>query len=249
MLRCVAVLGGFFNAAAAWGAPIDFPPTDFKLLSADASAEIGRARFEIVARTSGRILVQGKYQFTNGEYDIDEDWLEMGPGMNLPVVLNYKHTFFQRDGSPDRVSQADFKSGQAGCTIYVNGRADIQTAKLAFPPDTYAGPAVMLPVREFIRRGSAERPGLHVFSCAPAPKIYLVRASIARNAEWSFYHGKLVQVDIEPDFGRLEILLAPFLPKIRLWFDPVKDFELVGAESSRYYRGLKFIMVRHPAAR
>ena len=31
-------------------------------------------------------------------------------------------------------------------------------------------------------------------------------------------------------------------------FDPAKDFQLIGAESSRYYKGLHFIMVRDLAA-
>jgi hypothetical protein len=230
-------------------APLDFPPTDFKLLSADASVVIGRAHFRMAARRSGRALVQGKYQYTNGEYDIDEDWLEIRPDAHLPTLLSYRHAFFHADGSLDRLNEADLRSGQASCSIYVNGQAKTLTAKLRFPADTYAGPAATLPIRNFIRRGSAESAQFRDFSCAPGPKIYLVNAFIERPAQWTLYPGKLVQVDIKPDFGLLDILVAPFLPKIRLWFDPAKEFELVGAESARYYRGLNFIMVQELAVR
>jgi hypothetical protein len=247
-LRWIVVLGAL-SGSAVTAASLDFPATDFKLLSADGSVVIGRAHFKMAARSSGRALVQGKYQYSNGEYDIDEDWLEIRPDAHPPTLLSYRHAFFHADGSLDRVNEADLKSGQASCSIYVNGEAKTLNAKLTFPADTYAGPAVTLPIRDFIRRGSAESAEFRHFSCTPGPKIYLVNASIEQPAQWALYPGKLVQVDIKPDFGLLGILVAPFLPKIRLWFDPAKDFELVGAESSRYYGGLNFIMVRELGVR
>jgi hypothetical protein len=248
-LRWMVVLGALSGSATVTAASLDFPATDFKLLSADRSVVIGRAHFEMAARSSGRTLLQGKYQYTNGEYDIDENWFELGPDAQLPTLLSYRHAFFHADGSLDRLNEADLKSGQASCSIYVNGEAKTLNAKLTFPADTYAGPAVTLPIRNFIRRGSTEGAEFRDFSCSPGPKIYLVNASIERPAQWTLYPGELVQVDIKPDFGLLDILVAPFLPKIRLWFDPAEDFELVGAESSRYYRGLHFIMVRELAVR
>ena len=33
------------------------------------------------------------------------------------------------------------------------------------------------------------------------------------------YPGKLLKLELEPDFGWLDILIAPFLPKIYAWFD------------------------------
>jgi hypothetical protein len=248
-LRWIVVLEALSGSATVTAASLDFPPTDFKLLSADGLVVIGRAHFKMAARSSGRALVQGKYQYTNGEYDIDEDWLEIRPDARLPTLLSYRHAFFHADGSLDRVNEADLKSGQASCSVYVNGEAKTLNAKLTFSADTYAGPAVTLPIRNFIRRGSTESAEFRVFSCAPGPKVYLLKASIERPAQWTLYPGKLVQVAIKPDFGLLDILVAPFLPKIRLWFDPAKDFELVGVESSRYYRGLNFIMVRELAVR
>ena len=243
------MLGALSGSATVTAASLDFPPVDFNLLSADGSVVIGRAHFTMAARSSGRALVQGKYQYTNGEYDIDEDWLAIRPDAHLPTLLSYRHAFFHADGSLDRVNEADLKSGRASCSIYVNGEAKTLNAKLTFPADTYAGPSVTLPIRNFIRRGSTESAEFRDFTCAPGPKIYLVNASIERSAQWTLYPGKLVQVDIKPEFGLLDLLVAPFLPKIRLWFDPAKDFELVGVESSRYYRGLNFIMVRQLAVR
>src|SRR5438132_330596 len=150
----MVVLGALSGSATVTPASSDFPPTDFKLLSADGSVVIGRAHFKMTRRSGGRALVQGKYQYTNGEYDIDEDWLETRADAHLPTLLSYRHVFFHADGSLDRVNQADLKSGQASCSIYVNGEAKTLNAQLTFSADTYAGPAVTLPIRNFIRRGS-----------------------------------------------------------------------------------------------
>src|SRR5437588_9472709 len=116
MLSWVVALSALSAATMARAASVDFPPADFKLLSADGSVMIGHAHFKIAARTSGHALVQGKYQFSNGEYDVDEDWLVIRPNAELPILLNYRHAFFRADGSLDRVTEADLKSGQASCT-------------------------------------------------------------------------------------------------------------------------------------
>ena len=98
-LRWIVVLEALSGSATVTAASLDFPPTDFKLLSADGLVVIGRAHFKMAARSSGRALVQGKYQYTNGEYDIDEDWLEIRPDARLPTLLSYRHAFFHADGS------------------------------------------------------------------------------------------------------------------------------------------------------
>ena len=248
ILTWLAVVGAFFGAAVAQGASVDFSPTEYKLLSADGSRVIGQAHFGITARAGGRELVQGRYRFNDGDYDIDEDWLEMRPG-RLPALLTYKHVFFHPDGSLVRVSEADIERGHASCTIYVDRRPETQSTELVFPPDVYAGPALILPIRHSVRSGSKEKANFHAFSCAPGPKIYAVSGSIESAVHWRLYSGTVVEVDIQPDFGPLNFLVASFLPTVRLWFDPAKDFELVGVESSRYYKGLHFIMMRDVAMR
>jgi hypothetical protein len=38
------------------------------------------------------------------------------------------------------------------------------------------------------------------------------------------YPGKLVKLELQPDFGWLSILIAPFLPKIYFWFESASMF-------------------------
>jgi hypothetical protein len=63
-------------------------------------------------------------------------------------------------------------------------------------------------------------------------------------AHWELYPGESLEVDVKPDFGQVNVFVALFVPKIRLWFDPARPFEFVGAETARYYKGLPFKMVR-----
>jgi hypothetical protein len=56
-----------------------------------------------------------------------------------------------------------------------------------------------------------------------------------------------VEVDAKPDFGWLNIIVAPFVPKLHAWFDPGRDFEFVGALLARYYGGPEILMVAAPA--
>lgn len=248
-LNWLVVLGWLLSTATVRAASIDLTQTHFKLLSQDGSAVIGRATFEVVVQNGRRELVQGKYQFNNGEYDIDQDWLELRSRSTLPLLLRYRHAFFHSNGVPDRLSQADLKSGAASCTTYTNGHAATESAKLTFSADTYAGPAVMLPIRDFIRRGSQARAAFRDFTCAPGPKLYVVRIVVERGARWSLYPGELVEADITPELGWINSLVFPFVPKIRLWFNQAKGCDLIGAESSRYYKGLHFIMVNERSSR
>ena len=44
--------------------------------------------------------------------------------------------------------------------------------------------------------------------------------------------------------GWINAVIAPFLPRIQAWFDPSEDWFFVGGQSARYYKGLKYLMVR-----
>jgi len=234
-----------FSMSSVIGPPLTrLHEAHFKVLSADASAKIGNAYFEVIRPTSTQIILRVNYRFSNGDYDIDEDWLKLHRGGELPQMLKYKHTFFHANGSLDRVNEANFVNGNASCTIYDDGHAKVKSTKLSFPPDTYAGPAVMLPIRYSLFRHSAAIANFHFFACASSPEIFVVAAAIRQPAHWTFYPGNLAEVDIRPDFGWLDFVIALFIPQIRLWFDPAHDFQFAGATASRYYRGLSFIIVR-----
>jgi len=243
-LRCLVILAGLSALALRHQATSDLSPAWFKLLSSDGSQVIGTANFEMVDRTDGTLVIRGKYNFANGKYDVDEVWLASRPNAELPTLVRYRHSFFNADGSPDRISEADSRTGQASCSIYVNGKSQTESAKLNFPSDTYAGPAVSLPIRDFLRRGSTGNLGFHDFHCAPGPKIYALSVSVQPRAHWELYPGQSLEVDVKPDFGQFNVFVALFVPKVRLWFDPTRHFELVGAETARYYKGLPFVMVR-----
>jgi hypothetical protein len=219
-----------------------FLSADFKLLDPDTMTLIGRARFNTVKSTHQELL-RVEYNFTNGTHDVDEDWLRLGHDKKLSLI-KYKHTFFNSDANLDRINEADMISGHASCTRYLNGQAETLTAVLGFPHDTYAGPAIILPVRDFVEDGIHSKEEFHYFACSPSPKLYVVRMAVQQDVHRTFHRGALDEVDLQPQFGILNFLVSVFVPKVSMWFDPARNFQLVAAQSVRYFRGRKFLMVR-----
>jgi hypothetical protein len=53
----------------------------------------------------------------------------------------------------------------------------------------------------------------------------------------------LVEVRIRPDFGWLNFLIAPFVPEMDAWFEPLRDWAYVGGKEGRFYKGPEIVLV------
>ena len=62
------------------------------------------------------------------------------------------------------------------------------------------------------------------------------------------YPGDLFRLDMRPDLGALNLLIAPFLPTMDAWFNPNDNWNYVGGEFDRYFRGPHVMTVRMPPA-
>jgi hypothetical protein len=234
----------FTPAGARAAGDLDFPPTDYTVRSVDGVHVIGHAHFAVTTSADGLTTVRGEYRFLDGEYDNDEATVRASGDGSLPRLVHSHHTFFHADGSLDRESQTDVAAGIGRCTIYENGKPQVSTVQLDFPPDSFAGDAVMLPLQRFLRTGGKGKISFHAFNCIPGPKLLKVTGSASPPAPWNYYPGNLTQVDVEPDFGWINVVIEPFLPRFQAWFDPAENWFFVGGESARYYKGLKYLMVR-----
>ena len=223
---------------------LDFPDTTFTLRSADGLHVIGQARFALTTDSNELTTVRGEYRFLDGTYDIDQSTLRPGVVGNLPALVRTDHSFYFADGSRDRASHVEIAQGTGVCTTYSNGKATVSSAHFDFPADTFAGDTVILPLRRFVAAGGQGSTSFHVFNCVPGPKVIKVTVSASAPAPWNYYTGDLVRVEVKPDFGWINVVIAPFLPQIRAWFDPGDGWSFVGCETARYYTGLKYMMVR-----
>jgi len=223
---------------------LDFPPTNYTLRSDDGSQVIGNAHFGVTDDGNGLTTVRGEYRYLDGNYDIDQSTVRAGQGSNLPTLVRTDHSFYLADGSHDRSSHIDFATGTGSCTIYTNGKPEVSSAKFDFPADTFAGDTVILPLRRFVAAGGNGSISFHAFNCIPGPKLLKVTVTASPPASWDYYPGNLVEVDVKPDFGWINVIIEPFLPRIHAWFDPSDDWFFVGCETARYYKGLKYMMVR-----
>jgi hypothetical protein len=216
---------------------------NFEVLNADGSEVIGHSHYELSRGYHNLLIGRGAARFKNGEHDVEYDTLEARPDQP-PAMLTLDHKFYNADGSMQRAIAADFRTGQASCTRYQKGVAETDSARLDFTRDSYGGSAVVLPLEQYLAHGSAESIKLSAFNCIPKPRLIAVKAHVQNPSRWSHYPGQTVEVDIKPDLGWLDVVVAPFLPELRAWFDPSDNWTLAGGEFSRYFRGPGIILVR-----
>jgi hypothetical protein len=217
--------------------------TDLYIYDPAGTKLLGRAHYTVTQRDN-IVTIEGRNDFLDGEYDLEHDTLKMTAD-ELPRMITYEHSFFDAHSAPLIIAKADAVTGKTSCAKYEAGVGTVETALLQFPPDTYAGASVLVPVADQFRRGDAPDLDLHVFDCAHGPRILTLHVDLER-APWHFlpHDGELGKADAQPVFGWFNIFLKPFVPTIRMWFDPLRDFAFVGGILSRYYRGPEVLLVR-----
>lgn len=232
------------NAAAAM---LGFRTADFNILSANGSDIIGSVHYDVQHDASGAVTVTSAAHYANGQYDKEVDvFAKAGKAQGAPQMSSYEHDFFKGNGSLFLGTKVSFTTGEAVCTDARDGSPKVTTAKLDFPPDAYAGAALILPLQYAIAHGANGPIDLYGFSCASGPRLFKVQAYPRAAARWDHYPGELVRADIKPDFGWLGYLIAPFVPEMHAWFalSAAGNVSFVGAEFSRYYKGPEIIMQR-----
>jgi hypothetical protein len=218
----------------------------FEVLNATGTNVVGYSRYEL-SREHDLLIGRGAAHFKNGQYDVEYDMLEPRSDQP-PALLTLDHKFYNADGSIEREITADFRTGQATCTRYQNGVAQTDSAKLDFTPDSYGGSTVILPLQQDLAQGDKGPIKLRALNCIPKPRLITVEATVRKPSHWSHYPGQTVEVDIKPDLGWLNVLVAPFLPELRAWFDPSDNWAFAGGEFSRYFRGPRILLVRETPA-
>jgi hypothetical protein len=228
-------------AAAPAKAGVSALNSDLYIYDPTGTQLLGRAHYT-VTQHGGVATIEGRNDFIDGQRDVEHDTFKFTEG-ELPRLLTYEHDFFDAHGAAQLSASADAVSGKTSCAKYENGKGTIDTAVLQFPEDTYAGAGVLVPVAEQLRRGATDLE-IHVFDCALGPRILTLHADLAR-APWSFrpHDGELAKADAYPVFGWFNVFLKPFVPTIRMWFDPLRDYAFVGGMLSRYYRGPEVLLV------
>jgi len=224
---------------------LSFPPTNFAILNADTGFVIGHSRYRVETTPDGATL-HGENSYDDGQSDVETAHIRSEAGGEAPRLAEFDHTFFNADGSIQRRGYADLNSGAATCIDNSAGQKSEQSAVLSIPNDTWAGASIVIPIQDFLRagnRGSA-RP-LHVFNCAPSPKIFAISVKVdPESAAWAAYGAEATRVEIRPDFGWLNVIVAGFVPKLHAWFDPNDGLAFVGDEAARYYKGPRIMLVK-----
>jgi hypothetical protein len=225
----------------------DFSGLRFNILSPDSKQTIGSTRFTVL-RNNSTEEIKGETRYLDGERDSEDVRLDVEDTRSMLKLDTYQHSFFNADGTLHMVDALDAKSGVASCASYTSGKMKVRKSQLDVPADSFAGASGLMMMVTNLRHGSREI-RFHAFACAPGPEIFSVKASLPdRSEHWHFYSGDLFRLDMRPDLGALNLLIAPFLPTMDAWFSPADNWNYVGGEFDRYFRGPHVLTVRVPSA-
>jgi hypothetical protein len=219
-------------------------PINLTIYSPGEREILGHSHYEVIRIDVGA-EVRGAARYLNGESDVEQDRIELGSAGEMPVLSNFSHVFFLADGGQLLAAEADLKSGKASCNRYEDGAAKTLRGTLDFPSDTYAGATVLIPIEHALRQGIRSGIKFHVFNCLPGPRVLAVEADADKlGGRWASYADGMTRVTVRPDFGWFNLLAGPFLPKFYAWFDPAQDWEYLGGQTERFYRGPALELVR-----
>src|SRR6266851_6661349 len=108
-----------------------FPSSaDFKKLKEDGSKVVGYSHYSLEPNGSNSYLLYEEDHFFEGQHDIEHDQLEARGPDRPAVVITYEHDYFDAHGSPERVAKANFRTGEASCTMYENGRPRVSSSRI-----------------------------------------------------------------------------------------------------------------------
>ncbi len=238
-----AVLGNAVASGANSSGAFDFGALELRVLSPDGKQTIGSARF-MVLRGNSTEEVKGETRYLDGEHDNETERLYVGQPDSRPRLDTYEHSFFNADGTLHMVDTLNAESGLASCASYTAGKSKVRKSKLEVPADSFAGASKLMMVAASLRQGIREVK-FHAFACVPGPEIFSVETSLPDRPEhWPLYPGDLVRLDMRPDLGALNMLLAPFMPTMDAWFNPNDNWNYVGGEFDRYFRGPHVLTLR-----
>jgi hypothetical protein len=239
------LLAGLFLPVSALAADRPFS-ADFTIYSVDGTQVLGHSRYSLKLEGDNELL-KGENHYLDGSYDIEVNKLQSRPD-GFPALLEFDHSFYRADGSLQISGRANLRSGDASCIDQDSDKSQKQEKVLSFPDHTYAGASLLIPIQHALRARSDGPVTMSAFECAPDPKVITVVADISdRNDRWSFYPGDLARVTAEPDLGWWDLVVAPFLPKVRAWFDPSSRWDYVGGLIHRYLsRGPQVLLVKTP---
>lgn len=229
---------------------LSFPPTKYTIVNPDTGATIGHSDYRADESPDGATL-QGANYFSDGQVDVETAHIERGDAGQGPRLMDWDHAFYRADGSLLVRGYLDLRSGNATCISNNPGQKTNQSENLSVPHDTWAGGSVVVPIQGFLRQGDLGKTrSLHVFTCAPGAKVFAVSVKIdPQAAVWSNYGADAVHVEILPDFGLLNPIVASFVPRIQAWFDPNDGWAFLGDVAARWYKGprVMLVKVREPA--
>ena len=251
------------DAASALRVPRDLVVGNIAASTYDESGKrVGPASMRVEHVADGRVLIEATSGFTGAEQTTVSALLEpTEDGQALRPVWQESRSL-NADGEPLGVLRVDHARGVGTCTPS-DGSAPEQ---VELPADDRVANVV---VSQMLGPLVAARAGSFDFSiliCRPDARILTARAEVVGTAQAgangatgatggngvdgsSGASGELVEVETAVDLGPvLGRLLAPFLPRVSMWFDPQDAASWIGQRMPLFAKGPTVLVLRSGVA-
>jgi len=207
---------------------------------AESGKRVGEATMSVVRRPDGLIEMVGISGIDGSAKTEARAVLEVVPGGDGLRLLSQSSESHDESGQSLGVLSIDHTQGKATCGV---------------PPGSGKAPAVVeLPANDRVVNvplnllfhelvtGESEHVAFQVLLCRFGARLIPARASVTGPRKKG--GTGLLEVVYNVDFGMLNSLAAPFLPKLSFWFDPDSPAAWVGHRMPLFSKGPTVLVVR-----
>jgi hypothetical protein len=224
--RRMRILGRVVVATVLCAAPAAFPETALRIslpssydtvdaITYDAAGRerVGRGFIEYQKLDGGLIRFRGSSGIKNAERTIVTAVLEPAPdGAGLRPIRQESRSF-DSGGRPLGVLTIDHRAGVGTCHL-----SDKPKRSVKLPNEDRVANVVLAQVlKPLALAGKGEFP-FQILICRPGVRVLRAKARVIQKEAWT--GGTLVEIEMGAELGPiLGRLLAPWLPKVSVWFD------------------------------
>ncbi len=210
----------------------------------ESGKRVGPASMRVENVADGRVRIEAISGFTGAEQTTVSALLEpTADGAALRPVWQESRSL-NADGEPLGVLMVDHARGVGTCTPSDGSAPE----RVELPDDDRVANVV---VSQLLGPLVAAREGSFDFAiliCRPDARILAARAEVVGTAP-SGDGGDLVEVETAVELGPvLGRLLAPFLPRVSMWFDPKDTVSWIGQRMPLFAKGPTVLVLRSDVA-
>jgi len=207
---------------------------------AESGERVGEATMSVVRRPDGLIEMVGASGIDGSANTLARAVLEVVPGGDGLRLLRQSSESHDAKGRSLGVLSIDHQEGRATCGV-PPGSGDSPAVVELPAQDRVVNVPLNLLFHELVT-GKTEQVSFQVLLCRFGARLIPARAKVIAPLQKD--GSGLLEVEYNVDFGMLNSLAAPFLPKLSFWFDPDSPGSWIAHRMPLFSKGPTVLVVR-----